>query len=320
MTEEPSSISSSPALEDFDGLFDGVIAPALAPYEAERQVVLARFWRFVIGGAVLGVVLAVALPLLKGEVDFDGLFGLVIIATIGAAAFGYMPVHRFQERCKTRALTDLATTLDMTYQAAGFEPVALDRLTALKLIPRDFDSSAFEDLFGGERAGARFQLYEADLTRGSGKHRTTLFHGQILKIAFPKRFHGVTIVNRDFQRWFKPEGFQRVGLGASQFERIFEVFGTDQVEARFLVHPAFMERLMAVEAAMAGKSLRCAFEDGDLLVAVEGGDLFEIVDVFKPLPDRKATEKGVGELRAVLNLIDTILAPPPNVWAEAGKA
>lgn len=71
---------------------------------------------------------------------------------------------------------------------------------------------------------------------------------------------------------------------------------------------------------MAGKSLRCAFEGGDLLVAVEGGDLFEIVDVFKPLPDRKATEKGVGELRAVLNLIDTILAPPPNVWAEARKA
>jgi hypothetical protein len=141
-----------------------------------------------------------------------------------------------------------------------------------------------------------------------------------MRIAFPKRFLGVTIVQRDIQRWFKPAGFQRIGLEWSRFEKLFEVFGTDQVEARFLVHPVFMERLMAVETAMAGKSLRCAFEGGDLLVAVEGGDLFEIVDVFKPLPDRAATEKGVAELRAVLGLIDTILAPPSNVWAETGKA
>ena len=116
-------------------------------------------------------------------------------------------------------------------------------------------------------------------------------------------------------------GLQRVGLESSQFERIFEVFGDDQVEARFLVHPAFMERLMALETSMAGRNLRCAFDEAHLLVAVEGGNLFEVVDVFKPLPNREQTKKGVDELGAVLALIDAILAPPPNVWAErAAKA
>jgi hypothetical protein len=319
LTDAPATVSPTPGLEDFDGLFDRVIAPALAPREAERRVVLARFWRFVIGGAVIGLVLAIVFPLVRGEVDPDGLFGLVVMAIIAAAAFGYAPVHRFEERCKSRALTDLASALGMTYDAAGFEPPALERFKALHLLSKDYDRAAFEDLFGGQRAGAAFQLYEGKLTRGSGKNRVTVFHGQLLRIAFPKRFLGVTVVHRDSQKWFRPAGLQRVGLEWSRFEKVFEVFGDDQVEARFLVHPVFMERLMAVETAMAGKNLRCAFEGGDLLVAVEGGDLFEIVDVFKPLPDRAATEKGIGELRAVLGLIDTILAPPSNVWAEAGK-
>lgn len=317
MTDGPATPST---LDDFDGLFDRVIAPALAPWEAERQQVLKRFWRCVGGGAVVGVIVSLGFAVLSRNPDGEGMVGTVIFVAIGAAALGFMPVARFQKRCKDRALTDLATALGMTYDQAGFEPPALDRITGLKLISKDFDDQTFEDLFAGERQGARFQLYEARLTHGSGKNRRTVFAGQIVRIAFPKQFLGTTIVNRDSQRWFKPEGFQKVGLESSEFERIFEVFGTDQVEARFLVHPVFMERLIALEAAMLGKNLRCGFDGGDLLVVVEGGDLFEVVDVFKPLPDREQTKKGVGELKAVLSVIDAILAPPRNVWAEAGKA
>ncbi len=320
MNDRSETPSPAPGLDQFDLLFDQVIAPALAPYEAERQKVLGRFWRFVILGGVGGVVLAITFFAISRDMDLEAMFFTTAFVTIGATAFGYMPVHGFQMRCKDHALTDLARTLDMSYARTGFEPPAMDRFKTLRLIDPTYEDSTFEDLFAGERQGARFQLYEARLSKGSGKNRRTVFAGQLMRIAFPKRFLGVTIVNRESQRWFRPAGFQRIGLEWSRFERVFEVFGTDQVEARFLVHPVFMERLMAVETAMAGKNLRCAFEGGDLLVAVEGGDMFEIVDVFKPFPDRTATAKGVAELAAVLGLIDTILAPPPNVWADAGKA
>lgn len=311
---------AEPSLGDFDTLFDRVIAPALAPYEAERKTVLKRFWRLVIAGAVVGVAFAVVTGVLSHQSDIEGVVIWGGIIALVAAGFSYMPVHRFEERCKARALGDLAGALGMTYASADFEPPAMERIQQLKLIDNDADSESYEDLFGGTRSGAAFQLYEARMTKRSGKNTVTVFAGQVLRIGFPKTFLGTTVVNRNSQRWFPPKGLQRVGLESSQFERIFEVFGDDQVEARFLVHPAFMERLMALEAAMSGKNLRCAFDGGDLLVAIEGGDLFEVVDVFRPLPDRESTRKGVGELDAVLKLIDAILAPPPNVWAEAGKA
>src|SRR5262249_17869964 len=153
----------------------------------------------------------------------------------------------------------------------------------------------YEDCFSGERFKCGFTLYEAHLEE---KHQTkngtsysTVFRGQVVRIAFPKKFLGTTVVRRDlgwfnFVNRFGNGNLQRVGLEDSKFERDFEVYGTDQVEARELVHPVFMERLLALEAHFDGKRLRCAFEGGDLLLAVEGRDRFELGSMFRPLADR----------------------------------
>jgi len=37
---------------------------------------------------------------------------------------------------------------------------------------------------------------------------------------------------------------KRVGLVDPVFEKIFEAYGTDQVEARYLLTPTFMQRLV----------------------------------------------------------------------------
>lgn len=210
----------------------------------------------------------------------------------------------------------LAETLGLTY-SGEFSPAGFDQLNELGLMPRH-EEAKFDDLFTGRRQDCDFQLYEAQLvSRRDPNHqnkRKTVFRGQIIRLAFPKRFLGVTVVNREgAPRWSKP-GFQRVGLGASAFEKRFEVYGTDQVEARFLVHPAFMERLIALETASAGRGARCAFTEGELMIAVEGGDLFEVAHAFKPMPDRKLIQKGISELSRVMALIDVVMAPPPRAY------
>jgi hypothetical protein len=92
-----------------------------------------------------------------------------------------------------------------------------------------------------------------------------------------------------------------------KFERLFEVWGTDQTEARYLVHPVMMERLMELEAALHGKRIRCAFEGGDLLIAVEGGNLFEPGDLFKPLVDPARARRILDEIAGVVKVMDHVL-------------
>lgn len=92
-----------------------------------------------------------------------------------------------------------------------------------------------------------------------------------------------------------------------KFERDFEVYGSDQVEARELVHPVFMERLIALEPAYAGKRLRCGFQDGDLLLAVEGRNRFELGSMFAPLADPKRVRTVINDVAEILRLIDSML-------------
>ena len=59
------------------------------------------------------------------------------------------------------------------------------------------------------------------------------------------------------------------------FEDVFDVYTDDQVEARVIVHPSFVEHLLAIEAAFEGDAVRAAFKEGKVIIAVESGNLFE---------------------------------------------
>ncbi|MCR6643565.1 MAG: DUF3137 domain-containing protein [Terricaulis sp.] len=141
-----------------------------------------------------------------------------------------------------------------------------------------------------------------------------MFRGQFVRMHFPRDFLGVTIVRRDAGvlnafggGQFNGRKLERVRLVDAALERAFEVWSTDQVEARYLIHPVMMERLMGLEKGLHGKRLRCAFEGGDLLVAVEGGNLFEPGDLFKPLVDPARARRIVNELAGVFQVMDQVL-------------
>ena len=55
-----------------------------------------------------------------------------------------------------------------------------------------------------------------------------------------------------------------------------------------------------------GKRLRCAFEGGDLLVAVEGGNLFEPGDLFKPFDDPARARRIVDDIAGVMRVMDQV--------------
>ena len=144
---------------------------------------------------------------------------------------------------------------------------------SLDLVP-GWDREKFEDKLTGMRNDTPFEFYEAHLeekrttTDGKGRTRTTwvtVFKGQCLVVKFHKQFQGVTKVYRDAGalNFFKKLGQmgkgQRVKLEDPVFEKAFEVYSTDQIEARFILTPDFMERLIGLERTFKGKQVRCAF-------------------------------------------------------------
>ena len=125
-------------------------------------------------------------------------------------------------------------------------------------------------------------------------------------------FLGVTVILRDagiFNAFLKPaKDLKRVGLVDRRFEKTFEVFSSDQVEARYLLSPVFMERLLHLEELLRGKKARAAFAAGEILIAVEGGNLFEAGSMFKPLADPARARRVHDEIASVHGVIDALIA------------
>jgi hypothetical protein len=101
-----------------------------------------------------------------------------------------------------------------------------------------------------------------------------------------------------------PHGLEKVGLEDPRFNQAFVVFGGDQVEAREILTPTFMEQLNALESAYAGAQLRCAFVGSDLLIALEGPSRFEIGGMFTSLVERQRVEGIARGLEQVFGVID----------------
>jgi len=312
----------------WDDLWTNTLKPWLDELEIERKKALRHRLYCLAGGFAAGFAVGGLLYLWAGDGVFF-FFGLFVSTVIGGVV-GNQRVARLAKQVKTRLNTAVAEALDLSYMEKPAEPARFQTLRDYDLLP-SYSRRHFEDYFSGERQGCDFELYEAHLEqrRRSNKrtYYVTVFRGVIIRITFPRKVEGVTVITRD-NGWFNGlaalgrsmagHDLKRIGLVDPKFERIFEVYGDDQVLARYMLTPSFMERLLKLEEDLRGKRVRAMFDahsgEGELLIAAETGNLFEIGSMSKPLADQSRVQALVGELTQVLGLIDLLVRP-----ASAGE-
>lgn len=181
---------------------------------------------------------------------------------------------------------------------------AYDVLCEATLLP-NHHRRKFEDLIEGERAGARFSLVEAKLDT-TGKHGKTVFQGLLFHIEYPERFLGRTIIARSgwWKRGKRAGELKKVDLPSADLDRAFTIYSTDQVEARALLTPDRMERLLELETYFHGGKLRAIFEGGHITLALEAPNQFEAGSIFEPLVNPARFATALAELGQVCDLID----------------
>ena len=323
--EDRFGVDLDPALaQAFDGLppeFSGFartyaerIRPGLQATEHEREAAIRQSRTKTMAALVLGAAGAGLGFMVFREPIVVFLAGM---AAFGVYTWGQAPIMRMKARSKTLIVTPIAAEMGLGYTPdCGPQPLA-SVMQKHRLLP-GWDRSKFEDRLEGKRGEVDFEFFEAHLEQkrqtssrnGTRTTWVTVFRGQCLRFDFHKAFYGHTLVTRDAGIFNALSaiggGLKRARLESPEFEKAFEVHTTDQVEARYLLTPDVMQRLLDLEATFKGKKLRCAFDGGQLFLAMEGGDLFEPGSMRKPLDDPSRVRELVQDFSALFNLIDTL--------------
>ena len=302
----------TPKRSEFSGMaafYESELRPWLREKEADRRAAVTNF--FLLTGSLGALALAVFLFGPFGSTNFHA----ALMIGLGAAALAFFLLNRTRGDIAHGLIERISGKLGFAYRSRFARPPYCATFDSLKLLP-EFNREEWEDEIAGRYGGADFLTCEAHLQyKSSGKNSSirTVFHGQLLMVDYHKRFLGRTVVVRDagiLNALTKPgAGFQRVGLASPQFEKAFEAWSTDQVEARELLDPLVLERFQELERLFDGKKIRAAFVDGKALVAVETGDRLNMGSMFAPLENPRRVGAILKALDAVFDLIDALTKP-----------
>ena len=265
-----------------------------------------RGWTIALVTLVLAMPLAALHPLLG---LFVLVYGLVAWAR-GYARHGDRVRDAFKRRLMPRVMKRVDPGLDR-YEPWGL-PLADFRALALFKPP---DGYRTKDLVAGTVAGVpvRFAMVRAEEWREEGKGEVLeiMFEGVVFIAEFHKHFRTRTHV-RDGGAGFRERLGGCMKLEDPRFNAAFTVTAADEIEARYLLTPDLMERLLGLKERFT--SLDVVFQDECICLALGAA-----YDVLEPDVDRALGSHQVDALVAGLKdllLIVEHLELDTRIWSR----
>ena len=316
---------------DIQAHYDAHIRPHCARFEQSRQEAFIETARRKPKGQLATVAIAIVAIALCFVVpaDSDGdspIPAILMFGVFGAIAvwvWVQWPKHLYKASIKQEIFPHVFSFFGSDYhydaEASG---ISVAELKPSGIIPSyNTNGDSNEDLVRGSYQGVSLELFESSLVRGSGKNRTTVFRGLFISLGMNKHFGGHTIVKRDrgkLGNFFadKSTKLENVKLEDPRFEEQFEVYSSDQVEARYLLTPAFMERLMHLEDIISGgkkrddakkrkKGIQVAFYDDRLLLMIPSGKhRFEVRNIDEPVTFYDDINTIMKEMADIFGIIE----------------
>jgi hypothetical protein len=203
-----------------------------------------------------------------------------------------------------------------------------------RIFLQDVDRYKGEDYFSGTVGQTKIEFSEIHAedrqVRVDSKGRTrteyvTVFKGLFFVTEFHKHFKGETYVlpdlteswlgsfGRKLQKWnwSRPD---LVELENSEFEKLFSVYGTDQVESRYLLTPKMMELIMELRSKFNCTTHMSFLNDKFYIALSSNHDFFEL-KFSESLLNSKGLEQIVFELQACFNIVED-LQLNTRIWSK----
>lgn len=183
-------------------------------------------------------------------------------------------------------------------------------------VPEKFEE---EDCVEGQWGATSlyFSEVQADRKRDSDESQI-YFQGLFFQANFSKSFNGQTVVvpdfaekslgaiGRMFQSWNKQHADELIRLEDPEFERLFAVYGTDQIEARYILSTSLMQRLVELRKKVQSE-MRISFVDNNVYIAIpsKNKNLFE-PNFFGSVVDFQSILEYFETLQMMIGIVEDL--------------
>ena len=293
------------------------MVPALE--RLRRECLKKLLLRVAVGALLVGVIAALmmtvpVLPSVLTTLTVSAVAGLLIWAF-----WAHVPLGEYRDAYHARFVPELLRQLDgFRYEGSGSLP--LEWISDSDIVPAcDFYDTAHMISGVGPRAGVQFA--EARLTRiqsHDGRYRAAATHAQafgglVLLLSLRKAFAGKTALIPDPGPLFRLFG-EAPAWGNLAGPRLrtphgrFEVFSTDEAEARALIDQPLAAKLARHAAVLGGRKARLAFFDAQILVLLPlKHRLFRAPSIVWTLDQDTVRAHIDRDVRTILDIADLLL-------------
>ncbi len=193
-----------------------------------------------------------------------GWIGILVTIGVGGALFyaSHIATKKYTKQFKARVVQELVKFVNPDWEYFPEKKIPESVYEGSKMFDLIHHFYKGDDLVVGKVGQTDFQSSELHTgyfeekkgRNGKVKKKTVdVFHGLFFHADFKKHFSGITYVvpekaKKDENFLTKLFGFEKefqvVKLENPEFERAFHVKSTDQIEARYLITPAMMEKMV----------------------------------------------------------------------------
>lgn len=310
--------------ETFEVLFQQKLLPLLQDLENKRKSLVPPL-RISIVFVILPFLFILFLPTPKTttQIDTQSTISLILILVLFIAIIAILIIYFTYERKISRPFKKsiVPPLLALVNENLEYSPTGSISEAVYKKVNLHGKYSLYhgEDLISGEVSGVPFSLCEIHTQRSAGSNSDgktkykTIFEGFFLEAKFNKPFLTRTIV---CARGTKPRELknilsylsstlERIHLEDPDFENLFDVYGDNQTEARYILSPSTMERMKALQQRM-GTRVEFSFLEEQLYVTLASRVNFLEPRFFKPITDDGYLKDYLYTLNLILEIIEDL--------------
>lgn len=247
-----------------------------------------------------------------GDTVSDIVIGGSLLIFVGLGYWSWWPVKSYISKVKKDIFPIIFSFFGESFRYQEESRLDVRGLQRDSLIIPEYSYADKSDYVKGDVSGVDIQLSEVKLKRKKDKQSDkVVFEGIMVLLSMNKNFSGNTVIKRDRGAILNfltgnIGNCERVKLEDIKFEKEFEVFSSDQVEARYLLTPSFMERLMYLSDLFGAKVEASFFNNRLLFLIHTNRDFFEISDVSKPVNFIQDANLIIEEMKTILQIIEIL--------------